>query len=212
MTRATWYFDVISPFAYLHLKLLHKLPASLEIEYVPVLLAGLLKHWGHKGPAEIPAKRVYTYRYVTWLAGNLGIPFKMPPSHPFNSLAALRLLIGAGPNRANVATAFDMIWQEGRDLQNAGEIAELGRQLGIKDVQATLADPEIKAKLKTNTDMAISRGVFGVPTFLVGETLFWGQESVDMMLTYLGNPKLFDTPEMRRLSKLPVGAARREVS
>lgn len=212
MTRATWYFDLISPFAYLHLKLLHKLPASLEMEYLPVLFAGLLKHWGHKGPAEIPAKRVYTYRYVTWLAQNLGIPFKIPPSHPFNSLAALRLLIGAGSNQTNVTTAFDMIWKEGRDLQNPEEIAELGRRLGIKDVQATLADEEIKLKLRTNTDMAISKGVFGVPTFLIGETLFWGQDSVDMMLGYLRDPDLFNASEMRRALNLPVGTTRRDVS
>ncbi|MGH8278446.1 MAG: DsbA family protein [Gammaproteobacteria bacterium] len=96
MIRAVWYFDLISPFAYLHFKRLHELSASLEIERVPVLFAGLLKHWEHKGPAEIPSKRVYTYRYVTWLAKHLGILFKIPPSHPFNSLHALRLLIAAG--------------------------------------------------------------------------------------------------------------------
>lgn len=208
MSRAVWYFDVISPYAYLHLKLLHKLPASLEIEYVPVLLAGLLKHWGHKGPAEIPAKRTYTYRYVTWLAGNLGIPFKMPPSHPFNSLSALRLLIGAGSNQTNVTAAFDMIWKEGRDLQDPGEIAELGRRLGIKDAQATLADPGIKAQLKTNTDMAISNGVFGVPTFLFGETLFWGQDSLEMMQDYLRDPGIFAMPQMKRAVELPIGATR----
>lgn len=212
MSRASWYFDVISPFAYLHLKLFHKLPVSLEIEYVPVLLAGLLKHWGHKGPAEIPAKRTYTYRYVTWLAGNLGIPFKMPPSHPFNSLAAQRLLIAAGPTPANVVVAFDMIWKEGRDLQDPGEIAELGRRLGIEDVRSALADEGIKLKLRANTDLAISKGVFGVPTFLFGETLFWGQDSLEMMHAYLGNLDLFDTSEMQRVSNLPVGTARREVS
>lgn len=208
MTQASWYFDLVSPFAYLHLKLVHKLPESLGIEYVPVLLAGLLKHWGHMGPAEIPAKRTYTYRYVTWLAGNLGIPFKMPPSHPFNSLAALRLLIAAGPNPANVAVAFDMIWKEGRDLQDSGEIAELGRRLGFKDAQTTLADPEIKAQLKTNTDIAISKGVFGVPTFLIGETLFWGQDSLEMMQDYLRDPGIFDAPQMKRAVELSIGATR----
>lgn len=208
MSLAAWYFDLISPFAYLHLKLLHKLPASLEIEYVPVLLAGLLKHWGHKGPAEIPAKRTYTYRYVTWLAGNLGISFKMPPSHPFNSLYALRLLTAAGPNPANVAVTFDMIWKEGRDLQNAGEIAELGKKLGIDNVQAVLADGKVKAALKANTDRAIAAGVFGVPTFMVGECLFWGQDSIEMMQDYLRDPGIFDTPQMKRAVHLPIGVMR----
>ena len=97
--NSRWYFDLISPFAYLHFKQFHRLPADFKIEYVPVLFAGLLKFWGHKGPAEIPGKRIYTYRHIIWLAKHLEIPFKVPTSHPFNSLYALRLLIAAGPTQ-----------------------------------------------------------------------------------------------------------------
>src|SRR5882724_12306571 len=97
--RAIWYFDLISPYSYLHLKQFHKLPADLEIEYLPVLFAGLLKHWEHKGPAEIPPKRIYMYRQLVWLAAHLGIPYSTPPAHPFNPLHALRLVIAAGPTR-----------------------------------------------------------------------------------------------------------------
>lgn len=210
--RARWYFDLISPFSYLHLKQFHKLPSDLEIEYVPVLFGGILTRLEHKGPAEIPAKRVYTYRQVTWLGAHLGIPFRFPPAHPFNSLQALRLVIAAGPTREHVETAFDMIWKEGRDLQDAKQVAELGARLGIRDVPVALADAAVKTKLKANTDEALARGVFGVPTFQVGEVIFWGQDSLEMMLEYLEDPGLFDTPEMRRIRTLPVGAARREVS
>src|SRR5690349_3273659 len=66
--KARWYFDFVSPFSYLHLKLFDRIAVPLEIEPVPVLFAGLLKSAGQKGPAEIPAKRVQTYRYCTWLA------------------------------------------------------------------------------------------------------------------------------------------------
>ena len=209
---AFWYFDLISPFSYLHLKQFHRLPPDLQIEYVPVLFAGILKHLEHKGPAEIPVRRVYTYRQVVWLGRHLGIPFRLPPSHPFNSLHALRLVIAAGPTREHVEIAFDMIWKEGRDLQDPKEVAELGKRLHIEDVPAALADDAVKAKLKANTDAAIARGVFGVPTFLLGEIPFWGQDSLDMMLDYLKDPGLFETPEMRRVHSLPVGTARREVS
>jgi 2-hydroxychromene-2-carboxylate isomerase len=209
--RARWYFDLISPFSYLHLKQFGRLPADLEIEFVPVLFAGLLKHWEHKGPAEIPAKRIYIYRQVSWLAGHLGIPLKVPPSHPFNPLPALRLLIAAGATRANVETAFDLIWQEGRDTQDTEVLQQLAQRLGVADRQAALADENVKARLRANTEEAIGNGVFGVPTFRVGEILFWGQDSLEMMLDYLRNPKLFDTPEMRRIHGLPVGTARREV-
>lgn len=210
--KARWYFDLISPFSYLHLNQFHRLPGALEIEYVPVLFAGFLKHWEHKGPAEIPAKRIYMYRQLTWLAEQRGIPFKIPPAHPFNPLRALRLLIAAGSTREHVEAAFDMIWKEGRDVTSPESLAELGRRLGVEDVPAALADEAVKARLKANTDAAIARGVFGVPTFLMGDTLFWGQDSLEMMLDYLKDPKLFDTPEMHRISDLPVGAVRREVS
>jgi 2-hydroxychromene-2-carboxylate isomerase len=210
--RASWYFDLISPFSYLHLKQFHRLPTDLEIEYVPVLFAGMLKHWETKGPAEVPPKRIYMYKHLTWLAGHLGIPFRMPPSHPFNSLHGLRLVIAAGPNRQNVETAFDMVWQEGRDLQDPNELAELARRLGLQDPGAAAADEAVKTRLKANTEAAIARGVFGVPSFLMGEVLFWGQDSLDMMLDYLKDPGLFETPEMRRAHSLPVGAVRREVS
>jgi 2-hydroxychromene-2-carboxylate isomerase len=209
--RARWYFDLISPFSYLHLKQFGRLPADLEIEFVPVLFAGLLKHWEHKGPAEIPAKRVYTYRQVTWLAQHLHIAFQVPPQHPFNSLHGLRLVAAAGASRGQVEMAFDMVFKEGRDLQSPEALAELGRRLGVADVQVALSDAGVKAQLRANTEDAIARGVFGVPTFVIGDTLFWGQDSLEMMLDYLRDPKLFDTTEMRRIHNLPVGAARREL-
>lgn len=208
--RARWYFDFISPFSYLHLKQFSRLPAELEIEYVPVLFAGMLKHWENKGPAEVPPKRIYMYKQLTWLAGHLGIPFRMPPGHPFNSLHALRLVIAAGPTRQTVEMAFDVAWKEGRDLQDPKELAELARRLDVEDTQA--ADEAVKARLKSNTEAAIAAGVFGVPSFLLDGTLFWGQDSLDMMLDYLKDPGLFATAEMRRVSELPVGAARREVT
>lgn len=209
--RARWYFDLISPFSYLHLKQFGRLPADLEIEYVPVLFAGLLKHWEHKGPAEIPAKRVYMYRYLTWLAQKLRIPFSIPPRHPFNPLYALRLVTASGASRDHVEAAFDMVFKEGRDLQSPEALAELGRRLGVADVQAALADENVKARLRANTEDAVARGIFGVPTFVIGEVLFWGQDSLEMMLGYLRDPKLFDTAEMRRIHDLPVGASRREL-
>ncbi len=208
--RVRWYFDPILPYSFLHFEQFHNLAANLEIEYVPVLFAGLLKHWGHKGPTEIPAKRIYTYRHVTWLAQKLGIPFKVPPSHPFNSLPALRLLIAAGLIQANVASAFDMIWKEGRDLQNPKEITELGKRLGIMNIQATLANETIKSKLRANTADTVTRGIFGVPTFAIDDSIFWGQDSLDMMLDYLHDPGLFDTPEMQRALTLPIGSARQK--
>ena len=78
MRKAVWYFDVVSPFAYLHLNRFGELPADLDIEYKPVLFAGLLNHWGQKGPAEIATKRTWTYRACQHWADSHGIAFRFP--------------------------------------------------------------------------------------------------------------------------------------
>lgn len=208
--RAQWYFDFISPYSYLHLKQFGRLPADLEIEYVPILFAGVLKHYGHKGPAEIPPKRTFMYRQLVWLAARLGIPLRFPPNHPFNPIHALRLVLAAGSTREHVETAFDMAWKEGRDLQDPATLEELARRLHIEDVQAALADEQVKVRLRVNTEAAIAAGVFGVPTFRLGDTRFWGQDSLEMMLDFLKHPALFDSAEMRRVSELPLGTMRKE--
>ena len=74
MLKATWYFDFVSPFAYLHNLRLDEFSSHLNIERKPLLFAGLLKHWNTKGPAELPSKRIFTYRHVQWMAERLDIP------------------------------------------------------------------------------------------------------------------------------------------
>lgn len=219
MTRhADWYFDFISPYAYLQLKAFDRLPDDLEVSLKPVLFAGLLGHWEAKGPAEIPAKRSQTYRYCHWLAGKRGVPFKSPPRHPFNPLAVLRLAVALGGERSVVEAIFAHIWGEGRDGQDPDSLNALAAKLGVDDLAAVTADPAVKQAVRANTDEAIARGVFGVPTFAVGSELggelggelFWGEDVTDMMLDYLQDPELFKKGELARLGDLPVAAARKE--
>src|ERR1700689_1535739 len=131
--RIAWVFDVISPFAYLSFKELSRLPREIEVQFVPVLFAALLNHFGQVGNAEIEAKRQFTYRFVLWRAKSLGIAMRMPPTHPFNPLQALRLIIAAGSDRRAVATAFDAVFLHGRDLATTTAIADLARQLNVAD-------------------------------------------------------------------------------
>src|SRR5687768_8342398 len=93
-TSIDWYFDFVSPYSYICFNRLDELP--IEPSYKPVLFAGLLNHWGQKGPAEIPAKRRWTYRWCTWWAHELGVPLRFPAAHPFNPLQHLRLAIACG--------------------------------------------------------------------------------------------------------------------
>src|SRR5207248_1427625 len=75
MTKATWYFDFVSPFSYLQLARFGDLPGDLEVAMKPILFSALLEHWEHKGPAEISTKRRFVYRFFRWQAGRRGIPF-----------------------------------------------------------------------------------------------------------------------------------------
>jgi 2-hydroxychromene-2-carboxylate isomerase len=207
--KMVWVFDVISPFAYLSLKELYRLPATVEVEFRPVLFAGLLNHHGQVGPAEIASKREFTYRFVLWRARNLGIPMKMPPAHPFNPLMALRMIVAAGSDRRAVETVFDAVFLHGCDVADTRVIADLAHKLNITDPEQALGDPNIKQRLRANTEWAIERGIFGVPTFVVNDELFWGHDALPMVLDYILDPKAFEDPEMKRGKNLPIGIVRR---
>ena len=208
MQKASWYFDFISPFAYLQLARFEQFDSDLHITIKPVLFAGLLKHWGQLGPAEIPPKRQFVYRFFQWQAAQRGLPFVMPPSHPFHPLAALRLAIAAGSTRAAVRTIFHHIYGNGAQPDAAESIATMASDLGITDVEARLSDPAVKDALKDNTNEAIAAGVFGVPTFVINGEVFWGDDATDMALDYARDPTLFDSGEMARLSNMPMGIVR----
>ena len=208
MTKAVWYFDFISPFAYLQWQELGRLPESLKISHRPVLFAGLLNHWGHKGPAEIPAKRRHTYRYCRWLAEQRNIPFTLPPAHPFNPLKALRLAVALGEDRTAIDEIFHYIYAEGGDVENAGDWRRLTARLGLADSETAIAQPNIKQALKRNTDEALATGVFGVPTIVASGEIFWGQDATDMFLDWLKEPQRFAKGEFARIQELPFGAHR----
>ena len=204
MPSIEWYFDFISPFAYLQSERLHEFAPYSEIEYKPVLFAGLLKHWGHKGPAELPGKRRFSYRHLQWQAERHGIAFKMPPAHPFNPLSLLRLALALDCEPSIIHKIFRFVWQQGCDPNDlTALLAELNNP-----ATALLESLEIKSALRQNTEQAAAQGIFGVPTLLIDGELFWGFDATDMALDYLRDPALFESPEMRRVSDLPVGVQR----
>ena len=209
MPAADWYFDFLSPFSYLQLAEFDRLPPDLEVTYRPVLFAGLLAHWEHKGPAEIPAKRVQTYRWCHWYAARRGIPFRMPPAHPFNPLRPLRLAVARGAEPALIRALFDAIWAEGRDPSDDAEWQALTARLGIANADDMIAAPQVKDALRRGTEEAAERGVFGIPTFAVGDELFWGLDTTDLVLDYLSDPDMLKTGEYARIAALPIAQARR---
>jgi 2-hydroxychromene-2-carboxylate isomerase len=207
-TKVVWVYDVISPFAYLALPRLAEFPETVELTAMPVLLAALLDQFGQRGPAEIPSKRRFTYRFALWRARRLKLPMQFPPAHPFNPLAALRLIIAAGSTPRAARTVLTAVFGAGRDVSDPAVVAQLAQELGVTNPEQELADPAVKARLRQNTQWAAERGVFGVPTLVIGEELFWGHDAIDMALDYLKNPADFSDAAMRALDQLPIAAAR----
>ena len=200
-----WYFDFVSPYSYIALNRLEELPNP--VAYKPVLFAGLLNHWGQKGPAEIPAKRKWTHRWCTWWAESLGIPFRFPAAHPFNPLQHLRLALACDSRLDAVKRIFASLWMSGANAEDPERFAVLCRELGVDP--ARLAEQQIKDRLRKNTEEAVKHGVFGVPSFVADGEVFWGADAVDFLKAFLADPAVLRNDEMRRVERLPVSAARK---
>jgi 2-hydroxychromene-2-carboxylate isomerase len=212
MKHITFYLDFISPYAYLAFE---ELPRALEglsyaVAYRPVLFAGLLKHHGQLGPAEIAPKRDWTYRQVLWNAHAHGIPMELPAAHPFNPLGLLRLALACGSdgqvNRYVAETVFRHAWRGGADAADPSGLEALRAQLQPARDPASEA---VKAELKANTDSAIAHGLFGVPTFEVDGRLFWGFDALPMLREFLQGGAWFASDAWEQAARVPAGQTRR---
>ncbi len=216
MNDVHFYFDFISPYAWLAFK---ALPKSLEgishrVHYHPVVFGAMLKHHGQLGPAEMPGKRDWTYRQVMWLAKQQGTDLQMPASHPFNSLALLRLAVAASdngqPNRYVVESIFKHVWCTGLEASDAERFAALQLHL-FSQANVSLKDPqsvEVKQLLQQQTQQAIDLGLFGVPSMVVNGQVFWGQDALPMLRAYLQGDAWFESANWLDAGKLPVGTRR----
>ena len=184
MKQITFYLDFISPYAWLAFQ---QLPGALagishEVTFKPVLFGAILGHHGQLGPAEIPAKRDWTYRQVLWLGRELGVPIRMPAEHPFNPLFLLRLATacdGHGlPNRHVCETVLRHVWTGGESALDPQRLQALQMRL------APAREPDdatVKQQLKAHTEEALAAGVFGVPSFAVDDKVFWGLDALPML-------------------------------
>ena len=212
MKHIAFYLDFISPYAYLAFE---RLPLALQglsyqVTYKPVLFAALLDHHGQLGPAEIAAKRVWTYRQVAWLAREQGTPLQLPAAHPFNPLPLLRLAVACGQggacNRYQAETIFHHVWATGLDAFDAARTQELTALLKPK---RNASDADVKAQLKANTDQAIAAQVFGVPSLVVGSDVFWGLDALPMLRQCLTGDNFFYGDAWKNASGLPLEIRRK---
>lgn len=208
MKTARWYFDYISPYSYLQSAVLGRFDGLARIEPRPVLFAGLLNHHGQKGPAEIPSKKVQTFREVVWLAHRHGIALNLPHAHPFNPLPMLRLSIALGNDPDVVQALFRFVWVDGHLPTDAPAWAALCRELGVDEPDEEIARADVKDTLRRYTEEAIECGVFGVPTIVIDDQLFWGFDMTDAAVAYLQGDPLFSSAPMARARSLPDGVHR----
>lgn len=204
MAALDFYFDFISPYAYLGWTQIHALAArhGREVHAIPALFAAMLKHSGTLGPAEIPLKRVYIFKDTIRTARHFGVPFSAPPSHPFNPLLALRVAT-VDPSREVIDALYRAAWGGGEGIETEALVTRALDAAGIAAAPLIAAanEPATKQKLRDVTDAAIAAGVFGVPTVIAeGPTvdvpggpereLFWGVDSFPHLERFLagGDP------------------------
>jgi 2-hydroxychromene-2-carboxylate isomerase len=208
-----FWFDPISPYAWLAARQLERIDARASVRIRPVLFAGLLNHHGNVGPAEIPTKRAYTFRDVVRTADRLGLRVEGPPAHPFNPLTALRACASIDDDdaRRRLAIALlDAAWSEGRDLESIDVVREVASSVGLdgEAITAATREPAVKLRLLEATQTAIAAGVFGVPSFVIEGEVFWGSDRIEALLHRLGGARV-DEEKLARILARPASATRR---
>ena len=215
-----FYFDFISPYAYLAW---HQLPAftarhGRTLELRPILFAAALDHWGQLGPAEIPPKREFVFRQLLRRAAKLELQLVPPPAHPFNPLLALRIAglpeLSEDQRHDLVTRLFAATWGGGQGVADAAAVerALAGSAHDASALIAAASEAPAKRALIEAGQQALAAGVFGVPTMVVDGELFWGADSLPDIEDCLSGRDRLDPSLVERWRELPVGSARRKVS
>ncbi|MCA9704673.1 MAG: 2-hydroxychromene-2-carboxylate isomerase [Myxococcales bacterium] len=209
-----YYFDFISPYAYLGWGPVQGLAerCAVVLQPVPVLFAAFLDAHGHKGPAEIEPKRIYTFKHVVRLAHDLGVPLRPPPAHPFNPLLALRVATAASPEQqvAVIDALYRRTWGTGEGVTTPADVQAALEAVGLPGAAlvAEATNPEVKARLRRATEDALSRGIFGVPSMEVDGEVFWGQDAMPHVERFLSGDDPVPSDLLERWCDLPTGATR----
>jgi 2-hydroxychromene-2-carboxylate isomerase len=215
MAQVQCYVDPVSPYAWLATHDFARLQAAgAEVALVPVLFAGLLNAHGNIGPAELPAKRRYLFRDVMREAARRGMRFAGPPGHPYNPLLALRVCTAAldpGARRRLFVMLARACWEDGADISDAATLRRLADAAGF-DGQALLdaaVTPAVKERLAEATARAVADGIFGVPTYRLGDELFWGADRVDALLWRLDGGAIDEDALAAFLARAPLATRAR---
>lgn len=182
MKRIDFYFDLSSPYSYLAATQIGALAArhGATVAWKPMVLAAVFKAAENHMPAQSPPKASFMLADLPRWAKQYGVGFVMNSRFPLNAIKPERLILAADePQRADLALAlFRAMWAEDRDISSAEVMADVatGLCLDAAALLAAIETPAVKDALRANTDEAIARGLFGAPTFVYGDELFWGND------------------------------------
>jgi len=185
-----YYFDFGSPAAYLASTQLQALAADTgaTIIWRPMLLGGVFVATGNASPASVPAKGRYIFRDFARFAQRYGVPLKTNPFFPINTITLMRIAVGLQMRDDSrfmdyCKAMFRAIWVDAQNMNDPATVGKVLQAAGF-DATALLAlagEQAVKDKLKAQTEEAVARGVFGAPTFFVGDQMFWGQDRLDFV-------------------------------
>ena len=185
MKSVEFYFDLGSPYSYLAYYRLLQMAEQQEIQivYKPILLGGVFKATGNRSPIEIPVKGVYSILDMQRWAEYYQIPIQMNPHFPMNTLTLMRILTGVQLLHLEkfeqvLKLLFDAMFGTPQNLNEPTVLAEVLKPSGfsVEDIMSMVQSDVVKQKLITETEQAIQRGIFGAPTFFVGDEMYWGQD------------------------------------
>ena len=188
MKTFDFYFDFGSPAAYLAFTQLPKLQSETgsTAVYKPMLLGGVFQATTNHSPDTIPAKGAYIFKDFARYAKRYSVPFNVNPHFPINTLMLMRGAVGlqrTNPERllAYCDAMFQAIWVNGLNMNDPATVGKALSDKGFEPtaMMALCGEQATKDALKAITEEAVTRGVFGAPTFFVGDQMFWGQDRMD---------------------------------
>ena len=184
-----FYFDFASPYTFLAHKGIRKIEKenSIKVKYMPVLLGALLKLTGVKANIDVPIKGKYMIKDCKLWAEKYNIEFKFNNYFPIITLNLMRCALVAenkGVSQIFINKVFDAIWKDGLNLNDNSILEKLLKNIDIdpKKFLIEAIDLKIKNELKKRTDEAYQKGVFGTPSFIVNNKIFWGQDRLQFAL------------------------------